>query len=561
MWERILEVCRDYPQIVLFLALAIGYSIGKLKIFGFNLGSTAGCLLAALVLGQMHIDVPPLVKTIAFALFIFAIGYKVGPQFFGALKKDGLNYIWISLVVALSGLAIAIIIGKVFGFGKGMTAGLLSGAMTQSSVIGTAEGAIHHLVGATDAEKATMTSNVAIAYAITYIFGTAGMVLFMKIVPKMMKIDLKAESRKLEAELSGGSADTDESPDLFNWHKRLNLRALKVTKSEAIGKKVSEVKKLFPGPVAIDKIKRGTQIIIPTLDTVIESGDVIGAVGPRESLVGADEVIGPEVNDKDVADLVGEILRVVILKKEAVGKTLGQLSKEYGSGIFLRSFVRTGQELPLSKKTPVIRCDILEVAGSKDDVENFVSKVGYPERTEITTDLAMVGLGCMLGTILGLLAVPIAGIPITLGVGGGVLVSGLICGWLRAVHPTFGRIPTATQWIMTDLGLNLFIACVGLIAGPRALHALQTNGGALFFAGVLVTLVPAFAGLVFGKYIIKLNPVLLFGAITGAETCTASLNALKEEADSSAPALGYTVCYAFGNVILTIWGTVIVSVM
>ena len=562
MWHDIVEICRSYPQIVIFLGVAIGYTIGKIKIFGFNLGSTAGCLLAALFLGQMAIEVPPLVKTIAFALFIFTIGYKVGPQFFGSLKKDGLNYIWISLVVAIAGLATAIILGKIFGFGKGLTAGLLSGAMTQSSVIGTAEGAIHHLSGVSSAEKTTMVSNVAIAYAITYIFGTAGMVLFMKIVPKMMKIDLKSEARQLERELSGGTDDEEEeNADLFNWRKRLSLRAYHVTSPEVRDKTVREVKALLKGEVAIDKIKRDDKIIIPEIDTVIKMDDIITIVGIRRELVGAEDIIGPEVANKEMEDLVGEILKVVVLNKNVLGKTLGDIFRKHGHGCFLQRFIRLGQELPLTKNTKVSKCDILQVAGSRYDVENFVKQVGYPERSTVTTDLAMMGLGCTLGTLLGLLAVPVAGIPITLGIGGGVLVSGLIFGWLRAVYPVFGQVPTGAQWICTDLGLNLFIVCVGLIAGPKALHALQTTGGVLFFAGIAVTLLPAFAGLIFGKLLLKMNPVLLFGALTGAETCTASLNALKEEADSAAPALGYTVCYAFGNVILTIWGTVIVSVM
>ena len=203
----------------------------------------------------------------------------------------------------------------------------------------------------------------------------------------------------------------------------------------------------------------------------------------------------------------------------------------------------------------------MQVAGQKEDVEKLVTYLGYPERPTVATDLIMVGIGCVLGTLLGLMAVKVAGIPITLGVGGGVLISGLVFGWLRAAHPTFGQIPGSAQWVFTDLGLNLFIACVGITAGPAALHALQAHGATLFFAGVVLTLVPHITGIIFGRLVLKLNPVLLFGALTGAGTVTPALNALKEECESSAPALGYTVCYAFGNVFLTILGAVIVSVM
>jgi len=559
MGHEIVEICRNNPQIVVFLAIAIGYFIGKIKIFGFNLGSTAGVLISALVLGQMSIEITPLLKTVAFALFIFAIGYKVGPQFFGGLKKEGMHYILLSIVVALTGLVTAICLGKIFGFDKGTTAGLLGGAMTQSSVIGTAEGAIKHLA-ATNAQKTIFESNVAIAYAITYVFGVAGLIVFYKIVPRIMKINLKEEARKLEEEMSGGPV-SEENPELFSWHKQLSLRAYRVASKEVFEKTTSQLESIFPGKVTVDKMKRGDQIIDPTPDTIIKSGDIVAIVGERREFLKAGEIIGPEVDDRRAEDIIGEILKICVLKKDAIGKTLGEINRRHGRGCFLRKIIRQGHELPLTRDTVVHKCDILQVAGARKDVEKLVAYLGYPERSSATTDLIMVGVGCVLGTLLGLLAIKVAGIPITLGIGGGILVSGLVFGWLRTVHPTFGQIPSGAQWIFTDLGLNLFIACVGLMAGPRAVHALQTTGISLFAAGVILSLMPHIIGIIFGRLVLKLNPVLLFGALTGAGTVTPALNALKEEAGSSVPALGYTVPYAFGNVILTIWGAVIINVM
>ncbi len=560
MMHYIVDTCRAYPEIVVFLALAIGYFIGKIKIFKFNLGSTAGVLIAALLLGQMDIVVTPLLKTVGFALFIFCIGYKVGPQFFGALKKEGLKYIWLSLFVAVIGLVAAIALGKIFGFDKGTTAGLLGGAMTQSSVIGTADGAIKHL-GVSAAQKAILESNVAIAYAITYLFGVAGLVVFFKLVPRLMRINLKDEAMKLEKEMSGNSDDTTKSPELFSWYKQLNLRAYRVINKNIVQKTVKELEGMFPGKVAIDRIKRASQIIEPQPDTVIQSDDIIAIVGNRKEFLKADEMIGPEVDDRDVVDLIGEILDICVIKSPAAGKTLGEISAQHGHGCFLRKITRQGHEMPLARGTVVHKCDVLQVAGARKDVEKLVGYLGYPERSTAATDLIMVGIGCAIGTMLGLLSVKIMGIPITLGIGGGVLVSGLICGWLRAVHPTFGQIPNGAQWVFTDLGLNLFIACVGLTAGPKALSAIQTTGGSIFIAGAMLSLIPHITGIAFGRLVLKLNPVLLFGALTGAGTVTPALNALKEETGSSIPALGYTVPYAFGNVILTIWGTVIINVM
>ncbi|MBD3425794.1 MAG: aspartate-alanine antiporter [Candidatus Omnitrophica bacterium] len=559
MWQEVVNVCKEYPQILVFLAIAAGYYVGKIKIFGFNLGSTAGVLIAALVLGQINVQIPPLLKAVAFALFIFTIGYKVGPQFFGGLKKEGLSYIWLSLFFGVVGLTAAILIANAFGFGKGTSAGMLAGALTQSSAIGTAEGAIKHIAGSA-AQRATMDSNVAIAYAITYVFGTAGMIVFYKIVPRLMRINLKEEARKLEKEMSGGSEE-ELGPELFSWFKQLNLRAYRVTENAFIGKSVKDVENMFPGKVFVDKIKREDKVLDPGPDIILQLNDEIALVGDRKEFLKADSMIGPEVDDKGIVDLVGEILDICVINKEVVGKTLGEISAEHGHGCFLRRITRQGHELPLTRDTVVHKCDVLQVAGSQKDVDKIAEYLGYPERPTAVTDLIMVGIGCVLGTLLGLLAVRVGDIPITLGVGGGVLVSGLVFGWLKSVHPTFGQIPTGAQWIFTDLGLNLFIACLGLAAGPRAIHALQTTGLALFFAGATLTLVPHILGIFFGKYVLKLNPVLLFGALTGSGTVTAALNALKEECDSAIPALGYTIPYAFGNVILTVWGTVLVHVI
>jgi len=560
MIHGIFTLLRNYPQLAVFLAVGIGYFIGKIKVYGFNLGSTAGVLIAALIIGQIDVQVPGLLKTVAFALFIFTIGYKVGPEFFGSLKTEGLKYIFLSLVVAIVGLITAIILGKFLHFGPGTTAGLLGGAMTQSSIIGTADGAIKHLA-ITAVSKTTMESNVAIAYAITYIFGTAGLILFFKLIPKVMRINLKAEAIKLKQAMSGGTDVTTSTPELFSWSKRTNLRAYKIKNQEIIGKTIAAIETMFPQKVVVDRIKRGKNILTLEPTTIVQAEDIIVLLGEREALTHANKIIGSEVSDQDALSLVGEVLEICVLNRDAVGKTLDEISKQHGHGCFLKKITRQSHEIPITHQTKIKKCDVWQVTGAQDDVEKLVKYLGYPERKVVMTDLVMVGIGCFLGTLLGLLAVPIFGIPVTLGVGGGVLVSGLVFGWLRAMHPTFGQIPTSAQWIFTDLGLNLFIACVGLIAGPKAIHAIQTSGPSIFFAGVVMTLMPMILGLIFGKFILKINPVLLFGALTGAGTVTAALNAVKEEADSSMPALGYTVPYAFGNVLLTIWGTLIVYLM
>ena len=558
--ELIVNICRNNPQIVLFLAMAIGYAVGKIKFFGISLGATTCTLLAALALGQMNVEVSPLLKTVSFALFMFAIGYRVGPQFFGALKKDGLNYLWISLIVCFAGLAAAIFLGKLMGFDQGTTAGLFAGSMTQSAAIGTAEGAIAQLP-ISEGQKTLLDTNVAVAYAITYIFGTAGTIVFLKMVPRMLRIDLKQEARKLEEKMNGGAAAADK-PELFSWSRQLELRAYRIPANGTSAKTVRQLEALFPERVYVTRIKRSSELIKVDPDTVIQANDLIALSGTAKSLLAAPGLIGPEVDIADITEVMGEVLEVCILNKKVVGHTLGELSKnKLAHGIFLSKVTRQGHEIPITRDTEIHKCDVFQLIGVREDVERVVSYLGYPERPTNITDLVMVGLGIVLGTLMGLIVLHVGNLPITLGVGGGVLVSGLVFGWLRSVHPTFGQIPGGAQWLLSDLGLNLFIACVGVSAAVQAVQAFETTGLSVFLAGVVLSLLPIILGLLFGRYLLKMNIVLLLGAVAGARVITAALNTLQEDAESTAPAIGYAVPYAFSNVLLTVFGSVIISVM
>ena len=560
MWDFIVQLCRNNPQILIFLALAIGYAVGKRKFRGFSLGPTTCTLLAALALGQINVQVPALLKTVSFALFLFGIGYKVGPHFFGALKRDGLHYIYISLVVAFAGLGIAILLGKLLHFDQGITAGLFAGSMTQSAAVGTAEGAIG-LLPISDAQKLALNANVAVGYAITYIFGTAGTIVFLKMVPRFWRIKLNREAKKLEAEMSGGAVSA-EKPELFSWSTQLELRAYEVSSPGVIGKTVNELEALFPGRVAVNRVKRGSTVMDVGPDTVIQSGDKVVISGGCNQFLRAPEIIGPEVDITTVTEMVGEVMEICVLNRGVVGKTLGELSEsKLAHGVFLRGITRQGHEIPITRDTVVHKCDVLKVIGARENIERAIKSLGYPERPTAITDLAMVAIGIVLGTLVGLSVVNVGNLPITLGIGGGVLVSGLVFGWLRSVHPTFGQIASGAQWLLTDLGLNLFIACVGLSAAVQAIQAFQTTGLTVFLAGIVLSLLPIIIGLFFGRRVLKMNPVLLLGSVTGARVCTAALNSLVEEAESTTPTLGYAIPYAFGNVLLAIWGSVIVSIM
>jgi putative transport protein len=559
MAREIMAIVQESPEVLVFLSLAIGYLIGKIKIKGFGIGTTASVLLVAMVLGQFTIDVPPILKSLAFALFAFCIGYQVGPQFFGALRKEGMNYLMISIVVVLAGLATAILLGKALHFDKGTTAGLFAGSMTQSAVIGTADGAVDQLA-ISAAEKKVLYNNIAVAYAITYLFGVVGVILFFKLLPGLMRINLKDEARKLEVDMGGGSEL--KSPELFSWSRQVDLRAYEATNAQIAGKTVRDIENCFPARVAVYHVKREERLLECAQDTIIACNDVLVLGGKHVGLVCATDIIGHEIDITTVIDMIGESLDVCVLNPAVVNRTLGEMGRAEGAhGIFVTRMTRQGHEIPLLADTVINKRDILHLVGSKADVERAAQMLGYPERPTAVTDLVMVGIGCVLGTLAGMIVIPIAGIPLTLGTGGGVLVAGLVFGWMRSLHPTFGQIPDGGQWLLNDLGLSLFVACVGLASGKAAIEALETTGMSIFIAGIILALVPIIAGVLFGRYILKMNPVLLLGALTGARVIPQAMTALEEDAESTTPALAFAAPFAFANVFLTIMGSIIINIM
>ncbi len=559
MVESISDLAKRNPDVLVFLSLAMGYLVGRIKIKGFGVGTTASVLLVAMALGQFGAEVSPLLKSVGFAVFTFCTGYQVGPQFFGSLRKDGLRYLGISIVVASAGLCSAVVLGTFLNLDEGTTAGLFAGAMTQSAAIGTADGAIDQLaVSAT--QKQILHDNLTLAYAITYLFGVVGVVFLIKCLPGLFQWNLKDEARRLEETMGGGSEP--QSPDLFSWSRQVGLRAYLPSAPGIAGNTVGAVEGLFPTRVAICHLKRGEQLLDADPKMRIETEDILVIAGKQESLVRASDIIGREVDVATVIDMMGESLDIYVLSPEVIGKTLGQIGRLQGArGLFLTKMTRQGRELPLLMNTVVNKGDIMHLVGRREDVERAGQSLGYPQRYSAATDMVMLGLGCFLGTLIGMLVVSVAGIPITLGAGGGVLAAGLICGWLRSKRPTFGQIPDGAQWILNDLGLSLFAACIGLATGRTALEAMQSDGLTIFLCGIAVAVVPILAGVVFGRFILRMNPILLLGALTGARVIPQAMNALQEEAQSRTLALGFAAPYAFSNVFLTVMGSIIVNLM
>jgi putative transport protein len=551
---------REHQELTIFLTLAVGFFIGRLRFGTFSLGTVVGTLLAGVLIGQLDIKVSATVKNVFFDLFLFTIGYKVGPQFFRGLKKDALPQLAVTVVLCVTCLVSAFTASKLLGYDMGTAAGLLAGAFTESTVIGTAGDAINRLDLAADA-KTALVNNIPVAYAVTYLVGTAFIVWFLPNVgPWLMRIDLKEESRKLQAQVSGGG---EAEPGVISALQRFAVRAYRVTNERLLNRTVAAIEALPVGQrVFISRIRRGKAIVEAQPDTIIRSGDVVAVMTHAELLMARGAEIGPEVDDTELLDFPVEILDVVVTNRAMAGKTLKELAAlESARGVFLRKIVRVGEEMPFTTETRIDRGDVLSLVGAKPDVERVAKDLGYADRATVTTDMIFVGLGIFIGGLVGLLTVTIGGLPLTLTASGGALIMGLVFGWLRAVRPTFGRIPEAAMWVFETVGLTVFIGVVGLSAGPSFVTGLQKSGVSLLITGLIVAVLPHATAILFGRYVLRMNPVILLGACAGAGTITAGLRAIQEKAESTLPTLGYTVPYAVGNIILTAWGPVIVALM
>jgi putative transport protein len=555
-----IEALRHNAELAIFLTLALGFTIGRFKLGSFTLGTVVGTLLSGVLVGQLGIQVPGIVKTVFFDLFLFTTGYKVGPQFFRGLKKDAVSQVALTVVLCVTCLLTALAAAKVLGYDTGTAAGLLAGAFSESTVIGTAGEAINRLALPAE-QKAALINNIPIAYAVTYLVGTAGLVWFLPVMgPRLIGVDLKAEGRRAQAAAAG--ADASE-PWITSAARRFDVRAYRVANEQLANRTVAELEALpRDSRVFILRIRRAGQILEPRPDTRILWDDVVAIATRYETLVRLGGKLGPEIHDDAVLDIPIETIDVVVTSRAITGRPLTELARlDVARGVFLKKVVRAGEEMPIVPDMRIDRGDVVTLIGTKAEVERAARSLGYPDWPTHATDMIFVGAGIVLGGLVGLLSVTVAGLPLTLTASGGALVMGLVFGWLRSVRPAFGRIPEPAIWIFDTVGLCTFIGIVGISAGPGFVTGLQKTGISLVVVGFVCALIPHAVAILFGRYVLRMEPLILLGACAGAGTITAALRAIQDEAQSKVPALGYTVPYAIGNILLTAWGPVIVALM
>ncbi|MBN8941101.1 MAG: transporter [Rhizobiales bacterium] len=548
------------PEAMLFLTIVLGVLFGRQKLGGFAFGSAAGTLLAGTLLGALFgaavPDLSPTLKSVAFLFFVFAVGFQSGPQFFASLGRKTLPLAIVTLVVAAAGLASTILVVRLFGLDQGTAIGLAAGALTQTAMLGTAYGALEGL-GLSPAALARIQGQAAVVFALSYVFGTIGVILFCtQIAPRLIGVDLETAARALDAGTAEAAAPQGQLLDF----RTLVARAFRVGPADAMT--VKDLDAALGPLAAVARIRRGNAELGPAAELVLRRGDIIAIQGYRPAMVAAAARIGAEVAaDELVTDLLGPGTDVVIAPRFA-GQTLHEAVQELGAaghGLFLRRIRRQAHDIPATAATVLMPGDVLTLTGPAERLAEALPLVGTAIDPGNRADIAFLAAGLLAGVLIGLVSLTLRNIPITLSAGGGALIAGLVFGWWHARRPADAHVPPDATQIMWDFGLASFCALVGLTAGPQAAPALAAAGPTILVAGIIVTLLPQLVGLYVGHSLLHIHPVLLVGALAGAQTQDAAMLAACDLAESPAPTLGFTVPYAIGNIVLTVLGPAVVA--
>ena len=564
--QWITELLRSHPELAIYLTLGFGFLIGKIRVKGFSLGIVTSVLLVGVVVGQLEIPMTGALKQTAFLLFLFAIGYKVGPQFFAGLKKEGLPQVLFAVVMCVFILISTWVIALVMGYDAGEAAGLLSGSQTISAVIGVADDTIRGL-SIPDEEKQKMLDIIPVAYAVTYIFGTAGSAwILSKLGPRMLGgvAKVKAACQELESRMG---KDESEKPGFTAAKRNVEFRSYAIENSWfKKGRKVEELERFFKEEgkrLFVERIRKGEHIIDDVKGKdMLYPGDEVVLSGRYEYTIGEEKWIGKEVDDDALLNFP-----VMTVKSRIAGhrrtfplnnKRVSELrAQSFMHGVSIQRIKRMGVDIPVFPETRLNTGDILELVGKKIDVMHAAKEIGYPDPATNETDIVYLSLGILIGAAIGTLTLHIKGIPLSLSSSGGALIAGLVFGWWRAHHPTMGAIPEAALWVFNNLGLNIFIAIIGISAGPGFIEGFKEAGLSLFVAGIIATSLPLIFGIFIASRLFKFHPAIALGCCAGARTTTAAIGAIQETLGSETPALGYTITYAVGNTLLLLWGVFI----
>lgn len=564
LFKSTLQHC---PEILLFLSIAIGFWIGKFQIGTIQLGGVAGALLIAVLLSVFGVSVDSGVKAILFALFIYAVGFESGPQFFKSLGPESIKEVLLALFMAISGLMTVWFVAKFFHLDKGLAAGLAAGGMTQSAIMGTASDALSRL-DLPLIEIQRLQANIAVGYAMTYVFGSLGAIIVCaNVLPKFMQREIHDDALLAQSDLLNGAIEL--APRQAMAMPEIVGRIYRVDAAD--GQSIQEIESRAQclntvNTITIEKLKRDGHLIDITPGTILKSNDVVLVVGRVKSVVASAAYIGQELQSSVGMELVMETTEVILKNSRYIGRSLGDLVRNtppyLKHGIYILSIHHKGALVEYHEDFVFHYGDIITIYGTQSDLRRVIKEGGKILPLSLKTDWATHAAGIALGLIIGLLTVHIGGIPLTLGAGGGALLSGLLFGWMHSRNQLNGNMPAAAAQLLKDFGLAGFVAAVGLQSGLQAIQTVKDSGFSLFLLGVIVTLLPLLLSMLFARYILKYNNVAVFaGALAGARSANPAFGAVLDKAGNSIPTVAFAITYALANVFLTLLGPIIVGLV
>lgn len=561
----IVETFRTYPSIPIFLTIGLGFWLGKLKYKSFTLGTVTSVLLVGVLVGQLDIPIGTPLKSLFFLIFLFAIGYKCGPQFVAAIRGQGVKQVLFAVVVCFLCLGVTWLCARLMGYNEAIATGLFAGSQTISAVIGVGADTISSL-HISDAQKQQLTDLIPVCYAVTYVFGTIGSAWILGNLGPMMLGGLKKvrqQTKELEEKLN--HSDLSSDPAFISGNRPIVFRAYKVQSDHfATPITVAQIEDHFMKlgrRLFVERVRHASDGVAGdvTPDTMIGINDEIVLSGRHEFIIQDESWIGPEVNDPALLAFNVEITDVMATRKVA-GMTVDKLrAQPFMYGVMIRSITRQGGlDVPVLAQTPIMQGDMISLAGLPQEVSGAVGQIGYEQRPTNQTDLIFVSLAIVIGALVGALTLNIHNIPVSLSTSGGALIAGLFFGWLRTRRPSVGYIPDASLWLMNNLGLNMFIAVIGIQCGPTFISGIKEVGWMLLVMGAVSTSLPLLIAMLIGDKIFKFHPAINLGCCAGSRTTTAALGAITSSLNSTVPALGYTITYAIGNTLLILMGVAMV---
>ncbi|KMV73650.1 transporter, partial [bacteria symbiont BFo2 of Frankliniella occidentalis] len=540
--------------LLLFVVLSLGLCLGKIRLGSIQLGSSIGVLVVSLLLGEQHYSINTNALSLGFMLFIFCVGIEAGPNFFSIFFRDGKNYLMLALVMVGSALLIVLGLGKLFHWDIGLSAGILAGSMTSTPVLVGAGDTLRQVISDPQ-QLALLQDNLSLGYALTYLVGLVSLIFAARYLPRLQHQDLPTSAQQIARE-RGLDADSQRKvflpvirayrvgKELVEWSGGKNLRELGIYRHTGC---------------YIERIRRNGILASPDGDAVLQEGDDISLVGYPDAHARLDPSFrhGKEVFDRDLLDMRIVTEEIVVKNHNAVNKRLGKL-RLTDHGCFLNRVIRNQIEMPIDDDILLNKGDILQISGETRRVKSIADRIGFVAIHSQMTDLLAFCSFFIVGLMIGMVTFQFSNFGFGIGNAAGLLFAGIMLGFLRANHPTFGYIPQGALTMVKEFGLLVFMAGVGLSAGSGLHHGLGENGLSMLLCGVVVSLLPVVICYCFGAYVLRMNRAMLLGALMGARTCAPALEIISDTARSSIPALGYAGTYAIANVILTLAGTLVV---